>query len=95
MENQFSLDESLSEMRELTTTAGLKIVEEVTQRLNEPNPRTYIGTGKTKEIAAVCERTGVCTVVFDAELSPRQLKVRQQGGGRERGMAPNKERPLM
>ncbi|GMH55374.1 hypothetical protein TrRE_jg9780, partial [Triparma retinervis] len=58
LENQFSLDESLREMRELTTTAGLRIVEQVTQRLNEPNPRTYIGTGKTKEIAAVCERTG-------------------------------------
>jgi len=55
-------------MRELTMTAGLRIVEEVTQRLNEPNPRTYIGTGKTREIAEVCQRTGVCTVVFDAEV---------------------------
>ena len=72
-------------MRELTTTAGLRIVEEVTQRLNEPNPRTYIGTGKTKEIAAVCERTGACTVVFDAELSPRQLKHLENVFGETKG----------
>lgn len=85
LENQYSLTESLTEMRDLTKTAGLRVVSTITQRLNDPNPRTYIGTGKTKEIAEVCKRTGVCTVVFDAELSPRQLKHLENVFGETKG----------
>ncbi len=74
LESAFTLEESMTEMRELANTAGLSVQAEVTQRLNDPNPRTYIGTGKVAEIANLCASTGICTVVFDGELSPRQLK---------------------
>ena len=38
----FTLEESMTEMRELITTAGMELVGEMTQRLNEPNPKTYV-----------------------------------------------------
>ncbi|GMH83660.1 hypothetical protein TrST_g11654 [Triparma strigata] len=73
-DHKYTLQESLTEMRELITTAGLRISGEITQRLNDPNPRTYIGTGKVQDITKMCQELKCCTVVFDAELSPRQLK---------------------
>jgi len=44
----FSMEESMTEMRDLIKTSGLELVGEVTQRLNEVNPKTYIGTGKLR-----------------------------------------------
>ena len=70
----FSLEESLTEMRELIKTAGMTCVGEVTQRLNNPNPRTYVGTGKVKEIDELANSIKCSTVVFDAELTPGQQK---------------------
>ena len=70
----FTLDESMIEMRELIKTAGLELSGEITQRLQEVNPKTYIGTGKVKEAQALMEDSGCTTVVFDAELSPGQQK---------------------
>jgi GTPase len=70
----FTLDESMTEMRELVRTAGMEIVGEITQRLNEVNPKTYIGTGKVTEAMDLLKQLDSCTVVFDAELTPRQQK---------------------
>lgn len=80
----FSLEESMIEMRELIKTAGLDLRGEVTQRLQEINPKTYIGTGKVIEAQTMLgemnekfEKEGLppcCTVVFDAELTPGQQK---------------------
>ena len=70
----FNLDESLVEMRELIKTAGMTCIGEVTQRLNNPNPRTYVGTGKVKTIQDMASKMGCGTVVFDAELTPGQQK---------------------
>jgi 50S ribosomal subunit-associated GTPase HflX len=80
----FSLEESMIEMRELIKTAGLDLRGEITQRLQEINPRTYIGTGKVIEAQTLLgeinekfEKEGLplcCTVVFDAELTPGQQK---------------------
>uniref|UniRef100_A0A7S4WA30 GTPase HflX N-terminal domain-containing protein n=1 Tax=Ditylum brightwellii TaxID=49249 RepID=A0A7S4WA30_9STRA len=74
IESMFSLDESMTEMRELIKTAGMDLVGEVTQRLSEPNPKTYIGTGKVLECLELLEQKKSCTIVFDAELSPGQQK---------------------
>lgn len=70
----FTLEESLAEMRDLIDTAGLQIVEELTQRLQEPNPKTYIGSGKLAEALELATQTKVSTIVFDAELTPAQQK---------------------
>eukprot|EP00985_Skeletonema_marinoi_P028162 scaffold24220_cov82-Skeletonema_marinoi.AAC.1 len=71
-------------MRELIKTAGLNLGGEITQRLQEVNPRTYIGTGKVKEAQQLLDEINekldhrnegtCCTVVFDAELTPGQQK---------------------
>ena len=73
-DNYFSLDESMKEMRELIKTAGMEIVIEVTQRLNQADPRTYIGTGKVQEVNDLCIKHDCETIIFDAEISPRQQK---------------------
>lgn len=71
----FTLDESMVEMRELIRTAGMECVGEIVQRMQEINPKTYIGTGKVLETDALMKSVdGCCTVVFDAELTPGQQK---------------------
>jgi GTP-binding protein HflX len=70
----FTLEESMNEMRDLIDTCGMELVGEVTQRLNDVNPRTYIGTGKVKETQLLLDELDACTVIFDAELSPGQQK---------------------
>jgi len=70
----FTLEESMTEMRELIKTSGLELVGEITQRLHEVNPKTYIGSGKVTEAMDLMKIKGSCTVVFDAELSPGQQK---------------------
>lgn len=73
-ESSFTLEESLTEMRELIRTAGMEIVGEVTQRLPEVNPKTYVNSGKVVEADALLKELNCCTVVFDAELTPGQQK---------------------
>lgn len=70
----FTLEESMIEMRELIKTAGLDLSGEIIQRLQEVNPKTYVGTGKVAEAKALMEETDCTTIVFDAELTPGQQK---------------------
>jgi GTPase len=70
----FTLDESMTEMRELVKTAGLELVGEITQRLQQINPKTYIGTGKVEEAKEMLASMDCSTICFDAELSPGQQK---------------------
>jgi GTPase len=70
----FTLDESMTEMRELIKTAGLELVGEITQRMQQINPRTYVGTGKVDEANALLQKHDCTTIVFDAELTPGQQK---------------------
>ena len=70
----FTLEESMTEMRELIRTAGLNCVGEITQNLNQVNPKTYVGSGKVEEAKELLEANECCTIVFDAELSPGQQK---------------------
>lgn len=69
-----SLEDSMSELTLLADTAGLKVVGETTQRLDAPNPETFIGTGKVEEVKALVEETLADLVIFDSELSPRHQR---------------------
>lgn len=69
-----SLEDSLDELAQLSETAGLEIVGEASQRLKQPNPNTYIGSGKVNEIKALIEETLADVVIFDFELSPRHIR---------------------
>src|SRR6266852_4156106 len=65
---------SLDEMRELATSAGARIIDEVIQRRDRPDPSTYIGKGKVEELREQVVLEGVDLVIFDDELSPGQAK---------------------
>ena len=69
-----SIEDSLSELAQLAETAGLEVVGEITQKLDTPNPATYIGSGKLDEVVALVEETLGDVVLFDNELSPRHLR---------------------
>jgi GTPase len=69
-----SLDDSLNELELLAETAGLTVVGSSTQKLEHPNPNTYVGPGKAEEIKALAEEMDAEVILFDEELSPRHLR---------------------
>jgi len=66
------VEESLAELERLAHTAGADLVATITQRMDRPHPRTFIGSGKAEEIAQTAKRLDATMVVFDDELSPSQ-----------------------
>lgn len=71
-ENGF--EASLSELSRLAETAGAEVFAKMIQNKENPDPRTYIGSGKVKELKELCKNNEVDTVVFDCELTPSQIK---------------------
>src|SRR5215813_2514988 len=63
---------AIDELRELATSAGARIVGEVIQHRERPDPATYIGKGKVQELREMVLEEGVEVVIFDDELSPSQ-----------------------
>jgi GTP-binding protein HflX len=72
--NLLTLEDSLAELGLLAETAGLDVVGQATQRLDQPNPKTFIGSGKVEEVYALVEEVRAEVVLFDEELSPRHLR---------------------
>jgi GTP-binding protein HflX len=66
--------DSLDELRELATSAGARVIDEVIQHRDRPDPATYIGKGKVEELREQILIEGVDVVIFDDELSPGQAK---------------------
>lgn len=66
--------EYLDELEFLTYTAGGEVLRRFTQKLDVPNPKTFIGTGKMEEVQQFVEENQVGTVIFDDELTPAQQK---------------------
>lgn len=64
--------EYLSELAFLTTTAGGHVHKTFMQKLNMPNPRTFIGEGKVNEVKEYVIKNKIQTVIFDDELTPTQ-----------------------
>ena len=71
-DHRWPLEESLSELERLVDTAGAEVVATITQRLDRPNPRTFIGPGKAEEIAQAAKDLDATLVVFDDDLTPSQ-----------------------
>lgn len=68
------LDEYLDELEFLTYTAGGEVVKRFSQKMDRPNPKTFVGTGKIDEINHYVIENDISTVIFDDELSPSQQK---------------------
>ena len=69
-----AVDDHLRELSELADTAGAVIVGELTQQIDRPDSRTYLGSGKIEELRERVGETNATLVLFDDELSPSQGK---------------------
>jgi GTP-binding protein HflX len=73
-QDEEKLKEYLDELDFLTFTAGGEVVKRFSQKMERPNPKTFVGTGKIEEINQYVIENGISTVIFDDELSPSQQK---------------------
>ncbi len=69
-----SLADSLSELGLLADTAGLEVVGQATQHLQQIDPNTYIGSGKAEEVREAAIEANAEVIIFDDELSPRHQR---------------------
>ncbi|WP_425636552.1 GTPase HflX [Algoriphagus yeomjeoni] len=67
-------EEYLDELAFLTETLGAKTVYRFTQKMEKPDIKTFVGTGKLEEIAAYIKHFEVDMVIFDDDLSPSQMR---------------------
>ncbi|WP_426090620.1 GTPase HflX [Flavobacterium sp. DSR3-2] len=73
-QSEEKLKEYLDELEFLTFTAGGEVVKRFSQKMERPNPKTFVGTGKIEEIHQFVKENDISTLVFDDELSPSQQK---------------------
>ncbi len=71
---EYDCEISLAELEELSRTAGAEVVGTVSQKLPNPNPATYIGSGRMEEVCAFCRANEIDLIVADGELSPAQQR---------------------
>jgi len=71
-QNMEQVSEYLDELEFLTYTAGGEVTKRFVQRVETPNPKTYIGSGKMEEVLAYVKANAINAVIFDDELSPAQ-----------------------
>jgi GTP-binding protein HflX len=71
-------DNSLKELAALAETAGSEVLDGLIQRRDKPDPATYIGSGKVKEVRESVVANNADTVICDGELSPAQLRTLEQ-----------------
>jgi GTP-binding protein HflX len=70
--SDWPVEESVAELERLAQTAGIAIAGIVTQRLDRPHPKTFIGRGKATEVAELASSADASVVIFDDELTPSQ-----------------------
>jgi len=73
-QSETQVREYLDELAFLCETAGAQPIARFTQKLDQPNSVTFVGKGKLDEIRAYVQENEIGMVVFDDELSPKQLR---------------------
>ena len=71
-QDEIKSKEYLEELEFLTYTAGGEVIKRFTQKIDMPNPKTFIGTGKMEELRVFIEENNIGTAIFDDELSSAQ-----------------------
>ena len=71
-QNESTVKDYLNELSFLTETAGGVVSKTFIQKVDSPNPKTFIGSGKIIEIQSYCKNNNISSVIFDDELSPTQ-----------------------
>ncbi|WP_163380541.1 GTPase HflX [Cyclobacterium sp. SYSU L10401] len=74
-ESDVVVQEHLDELAFLTETLGAKAIHRFTQKMEKPDARTFVGSGKLEEIKSYIEYFGVDMAIFDEDLSPSQVKI--------------------
>ena len=74
LQNEEKSKEYLDELEFLTYTAGGDVKKRFTQRMDMPNSKTFIGSGKLEEVRQFIEQNNIGTAIFDDELTPSQQK---------------------
>lgn len=82
-ESVFDPRDPFGELRELAEQAGATVVGELEQRRDRPEPGTYMGKGKVEELRNLCDALDASTVIFDHELSPKQIATIEKIVGRK------------
>lgn len=73
-QNENTSKEYLDELEFLTLTAGGIAIKRFVQRVDKPNPKTFLGIGKLEEVKQFIDANDVGTAIFDDELTPGQLR---------------------
>lgn len=73
-QNEEKVREYLDELEFLTFTAGGEVVERFVQRMDPPDPKTFIGSGKILEVEQFVKENDIGSVIFDDELTPAQQR---------------------
>lgn len=74
LQSEADTQEYLDELAFLTETAGAEPVKTFVQKLSAPDPKTFVGSGKIKEIELFVSNNDINLAIFDEELSPSQLR---------------------
>ena len=72
VQSEETVKDYLNELSFLAETAGGVVSKKFIQRIDKPNPKTFIGSGKLLEIQVYCKKNDISSVIFDDELSPTQ-----------------------
>ena len=73
-QSEEKLNEYLDELEFLTFTAGGEVVKRFSQKMDKPNPKTFVGTGKLEDIKTYIAENEITTVIFDDELDSCSTK---------------------
>ncbi|WP_421763229.1 GTPase HflX [Ekhidna sp.] len=73
-ESDERMEEMMDELEFLSKTLQIEILSKFTQKLEHPDPRTFVGKGKLEEIKTMCVVDKIDVVVFDDDLSPSQIR---------------------
>lgn len=73
-QNEEKVTEYLDELEFLAYTAGGEVTKRFVQRMDVPNPKTLIGSGKMEEVERYVQENEIGSVIFDDELSPAQQR---------------------
>jgi GTP-binding protein HflX len=81
--NGWDIEDSLNELAQLAHTAGVEVVGKTWQRLQRFHAATLVGSGKVEELIELRRDLDCTVVIFDDELSPRQLRNLEESLGEE------------
>jgi GTP-binding protein HflX len=73
-QDESEVEDFLEELSFLTETAGAEPVKRFIQKLDNQNPRTFVGSGKIQELATFISENKIDIAIFDDELTPSQLR---------------------